>query len=213
MTVKDFVEQATAAYCSELEALLADHGATVDTDPQLAGVRGAVASAAEQVSADAIGPFLDTAGVMAMLGGVTKQAVSERVRGRRLLALRMGPDGRSYRFPLWQFDGATLAVLPGVLEAVGYRPEVVWHGGLVAAWLCADDEQLGGLRPRDLLAAGQDEEVLESTGDVRAELGSEAGTALRRLRCPTIIRATGRKKGRRSSGTLATFIQQMSALL
>lgn len=169
-TLEDYVEEATAAYRSQLASLLSEHGAG-SGDPQLAGVRGAVASAAEQIWVGEVGPFLDTTGVRAMLGGVTKQAVSERVRGRGLLALRMGPDGRTLRFPLWQFDGSTLEVLPRILKAVGYRPEVVWHGGLVAGWLCAPDELLGGLRPRDLLAAGQEEEVLERTGDVRSELG------------------------------------------
>lgn len=173
-TVQEFIDRATAAYRAELASLVDELGAP-EADPVLVGVRGAVASAAEQLWVSEVGPFLDTSGAAVMLGGVTKQAVSERVRRRRLLALRMGPGGRALRFPIWQFDGATLELLARVLEAVGYDPGTAWHGGLVAAWLCAPDRDLDGVRPRDLLASGHLGQVLARAGDVRGELGVEEG--------------------------------------
>lgn len=171
-TREDFVRAATAAYRVRLEALTGALGVPA-ADPQAAGERAAAVTAAGIAWNDAVGPFLDTDGVRSMLGGPSRQAVADRVRHRRLLALRTAEGGGRARllYPLWQFDGQTLATLPRVLAAAGYDPTERTHGWHVASWLSTPDPVLGGRRPRDLLATGQADGVLAAAADVRYELG------------------------------------------
>lgn len=167
-----FVSEATRAYRARLNDLVDAFGVPT-TDARTAGEQAATLTAAGMAWNDAIGPFLDTDGVRAVLGGPTRQAVGDRVRNRRLLALRTADTGGGTRlvYPLWQFDGAILTTLPRVPIATGYDPGELTHGWHVAAWLSAPDPGLGGLRARDLLATGNVEPVLALTGDVRYELG------------------------------------------
>ena len=126
---------------------------------------------ATTVWTDHLGPFLDTEGVSALLHGVSKHAVWQRVRGRRLLALKTG-SGRLV-YPLSQFrDGAPLPGLADVLTAAGYDPARPATGWAVASWLATHDPDLGGT-PRALLAAGRLEPVLAAAHDMRVELGTE----------------------------------------
>lgn len=62
--------------------------------------------------------------------GISRQAVNKRLHARTLLGYR---EGRSTRFPTWQFDGATGGVVPEVadlLEALGDRVDPA----VVAEW-------------------------------------------------------------------------------
>jgi hypothetical protein len=170
----DFVERATAAFRRRLAALVATTGLPREA-PEPLGERAGLAAAAGALWTDHAGPFLDTEGVSALLDGVSKQAVSQRVRGRRLLALETG-SGRLV-YPLWQFhDGAPLPGLGEVLAAAGYDPTRPATGWTVASWLATDDPDLGGA-PRALLAAGRLEPVLAAARDVRLELGADEWAA------------------------------------
>jgi hypothetical protein len=171
-TREDFVREATAAYRARLESLTDGLGVPA-ADARAAGERAAALTAAGIAWNDAVGPFLDTDGVRSVLGGPSRQAVADRVRHRRLLALRTADDGGGARlvYPVWQFDGQTPATLPRVLAAAGYDPAERTHGWHVASWLSTPDPALGGRRPRDLLAAGHADAVVAGAADVRYELG------------------------------------------
>lgn len=167
-----FVREAAEAYRARLADLVEAYGVPVG-DAHTIGERAASLTAAGMAWNDAVGPLLDTDGVRAALGGPSRQAVADRVRNRRLLALRTAESGGGARlvYPLWQFAGETLSALPDVLMATGYDPGELTHGWHVAAWLCAPDPALSGRRARDLLAAGHVAPVLTRASDVRLELG------------------------------------------
>lgn len=120
--------------------------------------------------ADHAGPFLDSEGVTALLGGDDPREASPSPRGRLLLALRTGTGRLVY--PLWQFrDGAPLPGLAEVLDAAGYDPERPASGWTIASWLATEDADLGGA-PRELLAAGRVEVVLSAAWDLSEEIGT-----------------------------------------
>jgi len=102
---------------------------------------------------EALGPFYGTGQVRRLLGGITRQAVDDRIRRRRLLALRT-TDGR-YAYPTFQFDrhNRVLAGLPEVLRT--FSSDVV-DGWTLAGWLCAKQRHLGGQSVVGWLQAGGD---------------------------------------------------------
>jgi len=170
----DFVERATDAFRRRLAELVGDGGLPAEA-PETLAERAVLASAAAAVWTEHAGPFVDTQGVMSLLGGVTKQAVSQRVKGGRLLALRTG-SGRTV-YPLWQFrSGDVLAGLPEVLRTAGVDAARETTGWSLASWLVTEDPDLGG-SPRDLLLAGRLEPVLRAARDVRAGLGTDERAA------------------------------------
>lgn len=106
---------------------------------------------------EALGPFYGTGQVRRLLGGITRQAVDDRVRRRRLLALRTA-DGR-YVYPTFQFDrqGRVLSGLSQVLRA--FSKDAV-DGWTLAGWLRARQQQLSGSNVVDWLKRGGDEELV-----------------------------------------------------
>jgi hypothetical protein len=173
----EFVERATAAFRRRMAGLLESSILPGETPEEL-GERAGLTAAAASVWSQHVGPFIDSDGVMTLLGGVSKQAVSQRVRSGRLLALRT-ESGRLV-YPLWQFpDGGLLDGLAEVLDAAGYDPQRKTTAWTLASWLCTEDAELGG-SPRALLAAGHVDEVLQAARDVRAELGMEETAAAAR---------------------------------
>ena len=186
MVKTDYVSEATEAYRDRLGDFVKRFG-TPASDAKKAGERAAALTAAGLAWNDAVGPFLDTEGVRSVLGGPSRQAVADRVRNRRLLALRTADDGGGTRlvYPLWQFQGATLAGLAEVLVAAGYDPAETTHGWHVASWLSTPDPRMGDQRPRDLLAAGSLAPVLAAAADVRYELGADEVSAVRSVASST----------------------------
>lgn len=173
LSTAEYVERSARAYEHQLGEHLRRYGTPV-VEPETAGRQAAVLTAAGQAWAKDVGPFLDTAGVCAALGGVTKQAVSQRVNSGRLLGLRLAADGTNNRrlvYPAWQFRAGVLDRLPGVLEAAGYSPDSATTGWTIASWLTTPDPHLGGLAPLQLLAAGDVEMVVGLAGEVAVSLG------------------------------------------
>lgn len=124
--------------------------------------------------ADDVGPFLDTDGVRAALGGVTKQAVSQRMNARRLLGLRLAEDGSGavrLVYPAWQFRPGILDLLPEVLAAAGYSPGRATTGWTIATWLTTSHPGLGGMTPVQLLAARRGKQVVVLARQVADSLG------------------------------------------
>ncbi|MEO6885910.1 MAG: hypothetical protein ABI232_06440 [Jatrophihabitantaceae bacterium] len=96
-----------------------------------------------------------TAEVADMLGGVSRQAVSQRVANRRLAAIEI--SGKSH-FPSWQFvDGHPAAGLPAVIAALAEA-----RSGMLSAdaVMCTVLPEEGGRTPADLLAVGDVDRAL-----------------------------------------------------
>jgi hypothetical protein len=169
---EEYARISAEAYRRRVLAQAREHG-TPAADPAQAGERAAVLAIAGQAWADDIGPFYDTDGARIALGGVTKQAVSDRVHRGRLLALRLASDGSGrdrWVYPAWQFRPAVLRHLPAVLDAAGYDPDRATTGWTIATWLVTRDEELGA-SPLQLLEAGHLPQVREAAREVRASLG------------------------------------------
>src|SRR5688572_17565766 len=86
-------------------------------DPAALGRRAALITAGEVVWTEHLGPSYSTKQVRELMRIGSRQAISERVKRRRLLALP-GPDGVP-RFPAFQFasDGRPLPGLGAILDA------------------------------------------------------------------------------------------------
>lgn len=185
----DYARAASQAYEHELREQFRQYGSTPPIDPETAGRRAAVQTAAGLAWNDATGPFYDTDGARVALGGVSKQAVSGRVNARRLLGLRLAPDGSGRDrmvYPAWQFNGQMLRTLPPVLKAAGYDPQRPTTGWTIAAWLTTPDPRLDGLAPAQELAAGHSDRVLAGARGVAGSLGVDELEAAREA-----MKATG----------------------
>lgn len=94
-----------------------------------------------------LGPFYDTAGLVAWLG-ISRQAVSDRVRRGTLLACRTA-DGHLL-YPSLQF-GRDGSVRPGVVDAVGELTRRGADGWAVATWLTTPSPVFDGHSAVDFL--------------------------------------------------------------
>ncbi len=175
----DYATRSAAAYRRQLLDHLTEHGVP-EVDPEAAGRHAAAITAAGQAWADDAGPFTDTAGARVALGGVSKQAVSQRLRDGRLLGLQLLSGGTARDrivYPLWQFRPGVLRMLPAVLAAAGFDPDRPVSGWTIAAWLTAADDELGGRAPVELLEAGHRDGVLAAAAEVREALGVDERVA------------------------------------
>ncbi|MCW2605143.1 MAG: hypothetical protein JWN61_3278 [Pseudonocardiales bacterium] len=102
-----------------------------------------------QLSAAFVSDSLSTEDVRALLGGISRQAVSERVRSGRLLGARLGA---TLRMPAWQFgpDGV-VAGLPRVLAVLATRGSAV----AAQAWMRTPIPDEGGRSAADLVIDGE----------------------------------------------------------
>jgi hypothetical protein len=90
----------------------------------------------------------------AQLLGISREAVNKRRQHSKLIGL---PAGRSYRYPVWQFqDGKTLKGLENVLKSLQVQDP--W---MQATWMLNENLRLGQ-SPLNLLRNGQDEAVVEA---------------------------------------------------
>jgi hypothetical protein len=106
---------------------------------------------------NALGPFYSTTGVCRLLGGVSRQAVEDRRRRQRLVALRT--EEGAWVYPAFQFDDRNRPV-PSIVAAFHRLA-----GGRVGAWTAAaallgPQPELGGRSIAAFLAAGGDEAVV-----------------------------------------------------
>ena len=118
-----------------------------------------VAAVPEPSPWNALGPFYSTTGIARLLGNVSRQAVEDRRRRHRLIALRT-QDG-TWLYPAFQLDD-DLRLVPSVVDA--HRRLV---GGRVDDWTAASillgaQPELGGMSVRDHLVAGLDPEPVDS---------------------------------------------------
>lgn len=106
---------------------------------------------------DRLGAFYTTDRVRKVLGGVSRQAVSERVRSDRLLRVKTA-DG-VVLFPAFQF--ANGAVVPGLQKLLEVLLGSNVDGWTVAYWLTARMAQLGETTALDVLASGDTDRIAE----------------------------------------------------
>ena len=159
----DWVDTAGSAFTDALAELVGQ--AQPQLDATEVGRRAALQAVAGSIWRDEIGPFYDTDGVMDLLGGISKQAVHDRVRRHRLLALRTG-NGRLV-YPAAQFTGRRVVDgLGAVLDVLVPDETEAWA---VAAWLTTPDPALDGLTPVAALADRRDD-VVAAARDVAQTL-------------------------------------------
>lgn len=116
----------------------------------------------------AIGPVYRTEQVRALLGGVSRQALSDRVKRSTLLALKTRDVVTVY--PAWQFsEGQVLSGLPQVLKlfAADEHGEIVDAWSL-ASWLRASLDELGGDSVSGRLRAGEQEAAVAAARSAAA---------------------------------------------
>lgn len=106
---------------------------------------------------DRLGAFYTTDRVRKVLGGISRQAVSERVKNDRLLRVTTA-DG-VVLFPAFQF--ANGAVVPGLQKLLKVLLGTVVDGWTVAYWLTARLAQLGETTALDVLASGDTDRIAE----------------------------------------------------
>jgi hypothetical protein len=88
--------------------------------------------------------------------GISDQAVTDALEARRLLGLKRG---RQWMIPAWQLDAdAERGVVPGLADLAAVFP-----GGVVAlsSWVARPSPDLDGRTPRDVLARGDVETVVQ----------------------------------------------------
>jgi hypothetical protein len=69
------------------------------------------------------------------------------------------PDGRSLRFPRWQFDAHTEdGLVPGLRRVLAVMDATPFRK---AVWLITSNDRLGGRTPIEVLRDGKTDRVLE----------------------------------------------------
>jgi hypothetical protein len=124
-------------------------------DPAALGRRAALLAAGDVVWTERLGPFYSTKQVREVMGIGSRQAISERVKRRRLLALQ-GPDGTP-RFPAFQFgqDGRLLPGFGAILDVFAGAVESPYT---TASWFVTPETLLAGKAPARWLRDGGDPE-------------------------------------------------------
>jgi len=100
---------------------------------------------------NALGPFYTTRSVASILGGVSRQAVEDRRRRRRILAIRT--DDGVWLYPAFQFD-ADNRVLRGLTDVLAVLAGSGLSEWTVASALVAAQPDLGGRSIVEHLRAG-----------------------------------------------------------
>lgn len=118
--------------------------------------RAALLAVSETVWGEHVGPTLSSSDVAALLGGVTRQRVSELARDHRLIALRER-SGRT-QFPAIQFrDGEPLQPLVRAFWIVADAPVDPWTA---ASWSVSLHDGLDDLSPAQWARDDQDPDQL-----------------------------------------------------
>ena len=104
------------------------------------------------------GPFFSTTGIARLLGGVSRQAVEDRRKRHRLIALRT--EEGTWLYPAFQLDD-DLRLLPASWPPIGRW----WAGGSTSGRrppiLLGPQPELDGRSLRDHLAAGHPSEPVD----------------------------------------------------
>ena len=148
---------AGAAFEDTLVELGIDQGDLDAGDARKLGRRGALLAVAGTVWGRHLGLLLDTRQVAELLGVGTRQAVNDRVRRQRILALPT--DERDLAYPAFQFNekGEPYAAMGLVLEAFA---GAMLSPHTVASWCVTPQAALDGSTPAQWMGEGRDPERL-----------------------------------------------------
>jgi hypothetical protein len=173
---RSYVERVAASFVVEFRSALGD--AVPTDDPDTVGRQAALRAASGVTWNSLIGPFTNAAGAANALGGISRQAVNQRLTTKSLLGLRLAGQKRpSFVFPLWQFQSGVQERLSDVLTAAGYDRDLPVTGWTIASWLRTPDKRFEGLTPLDMLLRGDAGDVLRLAGDVATGLATEVPAA------------------------------------
>lgn len=116
---------------------------------------------------DQIGPRLTHADML-KLTGWTKQALSQAVRGHRVLRLQ---TDEGYTYLLAGLDDASPArPLTGIKEVLAPWATIDPRGWAAASWLMSPQPELGARTPREALVAGHTDQVADLAIQAAARL-------------------------------------------
>ncbi|WP_448812138.1 antitoxin Xre/MbcA/ParS toxin-binding domain-containing protein [Agromyces bauzanensis] len=155
---KSFKLQVIAAVERQLEAMPEEElRLTDDESPEEVASRFVASRRARNEWDRAVGPFLDTAGVVTWLSYGNRQNVSNAVERGDLLAVMVG---RRMLYPRFQFSdsGQLLPRLREVLPILREQMESPWTQAL---WLNTPVPAFGERTPAELLQRGDGERVLQ----------------------------------------------------
>src|SRR5205814_2084320 len=148
---------AMSAAGAAFEETLAELGVD-ELDPEIGdaralGRRAALLAVAGTVWRRHLGPMLTTKQVAELLGVGSRQAVNDRVRRHRILALPTG--GHDLAYPAFQFNEQgqpypALALVLEVFAAARLAPHTI------ASWFVTPQASLDRVTPAQWLAAGRD---------------------------------------------------------
>ena len=161
--------EAAAAFRETLERFGFATSKAVLGDPVGLGRRAALLAVADRVWQRQIGPLLDGRDVQRLLKVTTRQAVSDLVKRRRLLALPT-PEGQ-LAYPAFQFTrlGRPDPSLPAILEIFS-KAAVDAH--TIASWFTTPQALLAGKVPaRWLKERNEVSRVIEAARRTAARLG------------------------------------------
>lgn len=122
-------------------------------DPRALGRRAALLAVAGPLWRRHLGPILNTGQVASLLGVGTRQAVSDRVKRGRLLALPAGERGLGY--PAFQF-APTGETYPGVAVVLDAFSTARLSPHTIASWFMTPQATLGDRTPAEWMVEGGD---------------------------------------------------------
>lgn len=161
--------EAAAAFQQTLDRFRLTAGEGGFGDPVDLGRRAALLSIADRIWLHRIGPLLDGRDVQRLLKVSTRQAVSDLVKRRRLLALPTAAGSLAY--PAFQFNqgGRPNPALPRILEQFA-KAAVDAH--TIASWFTTPQSLLRGETPARWLKERRDPSaVIEAARRTAARLG------------------------------------------
>lgn len=132
------------------------------------GRRAALAVATETIWEDRIGPLLTSSEARALLGEVSRQALSKRVSRRSVI--RLTDERGSSRYPAWQFDLIGQRVYPAVPDVIRRFDAAGLDEWAVASFFGTPQPELADRRPADVVAAGLTPELAEASDRAIASL-------------------------------------------
>jgi hypothetical protein len=160
---------AAKAFRETLESLDLPESDPVLEDPGRLGRDAAMAAAAGAIWRKKIGPTLGTVEVQEKIGVRTRQAVSDLVKRRRVLALET--DLAGLRYPVFQFSpqGRPYPQVPEILEIFH---EADLDSYTIASWFTTPQKLLRDHTPAAWLRSNRDPElVVEAARRVADRVG------------------------------------------
>lgn len=160
-----YVDQAGRQFVRSLNELGLDE--TSESAEDL-GRRAALAVAAETVWEDTLGPLLTSAEARLLLGGISREALSKKVKVGTVLRLK---DERGLiRYPAWQFDPVAQAAHPAVRKLISMYRKAGIGDWMVASFCVTPQPELDDQKPAEILKKGENPELITAATRALAAL-------------------------------------------